>query len=103
MSLPSKKPVNYLNNKDILKEIHESKNSYCHFTKPEYLRPEKFNFPEGNWIKDFRRLWPAIQIISKASPTVSNEKNDVMGLVNNHLRRLRLFGLKTCIAAKVKS
>ena len=38
MSLPSKKPVNYLNNKDILKEIHESKNSYCHFTKPEYHR-----------------------------------------------------------------
>ena len=38
MSLPSKKPVNYLNNRDILKEIHESKTSYCHFTKPEYHR-----------------------------------------------------------------
>lgn len=38
MSLPSRKPVNYLNNKDILKEIHESKNSYCCFTKPEYHR-----------------------------------------------------------------
>ncbi len=38
MSLPSRKPVNYLNNKDILKEIHESKNAYCHFTKPEYHR-----------------------------------------------------------------
>lgn len=36
MSLPSKKPVNYLNNKDILKEIHDSKNTYCFFTKPEY-------------------------------------------------------------------
>jgi len=33
-----KKPVNYLNNKDILKEIHESKTSYCYFTKPEYHR-----------------------------------------------------------------
>jgi hypothetical protein len=33
-----KKPVNYLNNKDILKEIHESKNSYCYFTKPEFHR-----------------------------------------------------------------
>ena len=33
-----RKPVNYLNNKDILKEIHESKNSYCYFTKPEYHR-----------------------------------------------------------------
>ena len=36
MSTLPKKPVNYLNNKDILKEIHESKNSYCYFTKQEY-------------------------------------------------------------------
>ena len=33
-----RKPVNYLNNKDILKEIHESKNAYCCFIKPEYHR-----------------------------------------------------------------
>jgi hypothetical protein len=32
----AKKPVNYLNNKDILKEIHASKTSYCSFTKQEY-------------------------------------------------------------------
>jgi len=38
MSLPSKKPVNYLNNKDILKEIHESKSTYCYFTNPEFHR-----------------------------------------------------------------
>jgi hypothetical protein len=33
-----RKPVNYLNNKDILKEIHESKTTYCYFAKPEYHR-----------------------------------------------------------------
>lgn len=32
----AKKPVNYLNNKDILKEIHSSKSSYCCFTRQEY-------------------------------------------------------------------
>jgi hypothetical protein len=30
-----KKPVNYLNNKDILKEIHTSKNTYCVFANPD--------------------------------------------------------------------
>ena len=33
-----RKPVNYLNNRDILKEIHSSKNTYCHFTDPEVHR-----------------------------------------------------------------
>jgi hypothetical protein len=28
--------VNYLNNKDMLLEIHRSKTSYCSFTQPEY-------------------------------------------------------------------
>ena len=27
---------NYLNNKDILKEIHKSKTTYCSYTSPEY-------------------------------------------------------------------
>ena len=35
---PYKKPINYLNNKDILKEIHASKTSYCCFAKKEYHR-----------------------------------------------------------------
>ena len=30
------KRINYLNNKDILKEIAKSKNSFCSYTDPEY-------------------------------------------------------------------
>lgn len=33
--IQTKKPVNYLNNRDILKEIHASKNSYCSYKTPE--------------------------------------------------------------------
>ena len=31
-----KKSINYLNNRDILKEIHKSKSTYCYFIEPEY-------------------------------------------------------------------
>ena len=31
-AIPIKKKINYLNNKDIMKEIHKSKSSYCSFT-----------------------------------------------------------------------
>jgi hypothetical protein len=34
--IPSTPKVNYLNNKDMLLEIHRSKASYCSFTKAEY-------------------------------------------------------------------
>jgi hypothetical protein len=36
MTLITTKPKNYLNNKDILAEIHKSKTSYCSYAQPEY-------------------------------------------------------------------
>ena len=38
MAVKPKKTTNYLNNKDNLKEIHSSKNTYCYFVEPEYHR-----------------------------------------------------------------
>ena len=35
MSVPAPKKVNYLNNRDILKEIHLSKNTYCSYRDPK--------------------------------------------------------------------
>ena len=32
---PATPKVNYLNNRDILKEIHASKNTYCYYKNPE--------------------------------------------------------------------
>jgi hypothetical protein len=53
MSTTTKK-VNYLNNKDILKEIHESKNSYCYFTDKEYNRYDFIvDLPHEDLIKSF--------------------------------------------------
>jgi len=53
MSTTTKK-VNYLNNKDILKEIHESKNSYCYFTDKEYNRYDFIvDLPQEDLIKSF--------------------------------------------------
>lgn len=44
----TKKPVNYLNNKDLLREIHLSKNSYCSFAKPEYHQYDFIVDYDGN-------------------------------------------------------
>jgi hypothetical protein len=44
-----RKPVNYLNNRDILKEIHASKNTYCHYTGPEHHRYDLIvNMPQAS-------------------------------------------------------
>lgn len=50
MSLLStpKKPVNYLANKDILREIHLSKNSYCSYTLAEYHQYDFIVDYDGN-------------------------------------------------------
>ena len=57
MSLPTKKPVNYLNNKDILKEIHESKNTYCYYTKQEHHRYDLIvDMPHESLEKSFEHI-----------------------------------------------
>ena len=57
------RPQNYLNNKDILKEIHKSKSAYCYFVKPEFadydiILPNVDAIPES--------LLPTTEIITHA-------------------------------------
>lgn len=42
MIAPKKKPVNYLSNTELLKEIHASKRTYCYMDKPEYFDYDGF-------------------------------------------------------------
>lgn len=54
----AKKPVNYLNNKDILKEIHSSKSSYCCFTKQEYHQYDLIiDMPDSPLEKSLNQLY----------------------------------------------
>lgn len=55
MSIKPRKPINYLNNRDILKEIHISKNSFCYYTQPEYHRYDLIiDMPEADIITSLK-------------------------------------------------
>ena len=41
------KKVNYLNNKDILKQIHQSKMTYCYVQDDRYSDPDIIVIPES--------------------------------------------------------
>lgn len=68
MSTP-KKPVNYLNNRDLLKEIHLSKNSYCRFAQPGDDRYDIIiDNPQATLTENFLRLSdPAIITAAKTT------------------------------------
>lgn len=80
MSLPTKKPINYLNNKDILKEIHESKNSYCSFKeKSDHNYDSIINFPHESLEKSFSYILSE-DVIERAkekrATRISSETNE---------------------------
>lgn len=76
MTTPIKKPVNYLNNKDILKEIHESKNSYCVFTKPEYNKYDMIIDIDSSTIEDCFKYMFKDETILKAKENRVNRLNN---------------------------
>lgn len=69
MTLSIKKPVNYLNNKDILKEIHMSKNSYCSFLKPEYHQYDIIIDVENNDLEKSLEYASNPEVIQRAKET----------------------------------
>jgi hypothetical protein len=57
--------INYLNNKDILKEIHKSKTTYCTFTQPEYSEYDVI----VNHVNEIPRLFKeTIEITEEINP-----------------------------------
>ena len=67
MTITTKKPVNYLNNKDILKEIHASKNTYCTYLDKD--NDHKYDFivdmPHAS-IEDSLKYAAKLKIIKEA-------------------------------------
>lgn len=74
-TITPRKPQNYLNNRDILKEIHESKNSYCYFSKPEYNRYDLIiDMPHSPFEESFNHVLKA-ETIQQARETRTNRLN----------------------------
>ena len=62
-----KRPLNYLNNKDILKEIHLSKNTYCSFIEPQDHQYDYIiDYEEGVSLEDSLKIALRPDIIQKA-------------------------------------
>ena len=77
MSLAPKKPVNYLNNKDILKEIHLSKNTYCSYSKPEYHQYDFIVDYEDNSNLEASLEYASSEEVIKKAKENSALRNDV--------------------------
>ena len=77
--LEPKVKVNYLNNRDMLKEIHRSKSTWCSFTKPEYNQQDII-------IRSFEEITP--ELIETA------KKNKAKRLSDDEYHRLKLEGTK---------
>jgi hypothetical protein len=79
MAVIKQKKVNYLNNKDILKEIHSSKNTYCSFIEPEYHRYDIIiDMPESPLDKCFEFMMKPEQI-QLAKETRANRLSQEIG------------------------
>jgi hypothetical protein len=74
-----KKPINYLNNRDILKEIHESKTSYCSYAKKEYSKYDYIiNIPQEPLEKSFKEMLK-IDVIKEAKTSRANRLTQETG------------------------
>ena len=58
---------NYLNNKDILKEIHKSKNTYCYYTSPDVADYDMI-LPDASKINK-KNILQALSLIHISEPT----------------------------------
>jgi hypothetical protein len=78
------KPKNYLNNKDILAEIHDSKNTYCKYTNPEYHRYDFIvDLPQESMEKSFEYIFKP-ETLEQAKETRANRLSIETGTKIDH-------------------
>lgn len=81
--IQSKKPVNYLNNRDILKEIHSSKNSYCSYSTPTDHRYDFIvDLPDASIDKCFEYMFKD-ETLAAARATRASRLSDETGTTVN--------------------
>jgi hypothetical protein len=75
MTITTTKPKNYLNNKDILAEIHESKNSYCTYKEKEYNKYDMIIDIEDSSLSDCFKYMFKEETLVKAKENRANRLN----------------------------
>ena len=69
------KKINYLNNKDILKEIHKSKVTYCWFARPDAA---DYDYIVRNLTDVYKSLRPSVEEVTIIDDETGEERQEIV-------------------------